>query len=454
MRAVEGLIEEVGQRGGRVTLLARKLDELQIGPHLAEAPWLQVREMLQNDHWTYMRVLRHGRRMKNYVHWLAQDVQPPMRLHDLRSAVTGGWPLLLRRLRQLGAERLVTVMGVRQWLALQEWALPPNREFVELIREIAPDAVLLTPVITGLTPETDYQKAAQALGVPTAVLIASWDNLTMKGTFQVKPEWVLVWNEMQVAEAERYHFVPRARVIPVGAPVFDDVFERHWLVDRREFCEQAGLDPARPYFVYAVSSNRMRGDETQIVTHLMRELRCAPDGQAVQLLVRPHPKNSQGWDGFALEGVRLWARPGFPDTSTAKSHLYNTLYHSAGMIGLNTSMFLEAAILGRPGLTFYSSPQAELAADNGRAASARHAEYLHFRYLLDGGFLEVVEDAPGCAAKMLAILNGRDDKQAVRQAFVQSFLRPAALDRPARQVAVEALEKIAGVKGSENKQYG
>jgi hypothetical protein len=46
--------------------------------------------------------------------------------------------------------------------------------------------------------------------VPTAVLIASWDNLTMKGTFQVKPEWC--WLERKVDDAERYT-CPARRVI-------------------------------------------------------------------------------------------------------------------------------------------------------------------------------------------------------------------------------------------------
>jgi hypothetical protein len=61
-------------------------------------------------------------------------------------------------------------------------------------------------------------------------------------------------------------------------------------------------------------------------------------------------------------------------------------------------MFLEAAILDRPGLTFYAKP-AERAANGGRL------RVTPFAFSLPAGrsvFLEVVEDA-GCAAKMLAL---------------------------------------------------
>jgi hypothetical protein len=298
----------------------------------------------------------------------------------------------------------------------------------------------VTPAIFGLSPEADYQKASQALGVPTAVLIASWDNLTMKGTFHVPPKWVIVWNAIQVREAERYHHLPANTVLPVGAPVFDDAFERDWLRERGEFCRRAGLDPGRPYFVYAVSSKRMRGDETEIVMNLARALARLGEGGAAQLLVRPHPVNRRGWDEFTAAGVRVWASPEFPNTPAAKSDLYNSLYHSAGVVGLNTSVFLEAAILDRPGITFFShEPAAAVAGE----AAEQHAEFLHFRYLLDGGFLETVTDAEECARTMRAIVEGRDDKQAARREFVRRFLRPAGLGTPARRVAAETLEGIA-----------
>ena len=359
----------------------------------------------------------------------------------LRSKVTGKWQALVRRLHGIRAERVLVAIGLRRYLGWVERVIPPSQNIFRQVREVAPDLALVTPAIFGLSPEADYQKASQALGIPTAVLVASWDNLTMKGTFHVPPDWVVVWNQIQVREAELYHHLRRDRVLPVGAPVFDDVFERHWLRERPEICARAGLDPARPYFLYAVSSKRMLGDETALVVKLIQQMCAVLGGARVQLLVRPHPKNQQGWERFAAESVRIWPTPGFADTAAAKSDLYNSLYHSAGVVGLNTSMFLEAAILDRPGLTFYSRRSEEAGGEG--CAVERHAQFLHFRYLLEGGFLETMADAGECARTMLAILEGQDNKRAARRDFVHQFLRPAGVEAPAHRVAADVLESIA-----------
>ena len=83
--------------------------------------------------------------------------------------------------------------------------------------------MLVSPLVGLGFVESDYVRAAAELGVPTVLVVASWDNLTNKGLIRDVPTLTIVWNEMQVEEAVRLHKIPEERVIPVGAHSFD-----HW----------------------------------------------------------------------------------------------------------------------------------------------------------------------------------------------------------------------------------
>ena len=64
---------------------------------------------------------------------------------------------------------------------------------------------------------------------------------------------------------------------------------------------------------------------------------------------------------------------------------------------------------------------------------------VHFRYLLDAGFLERVRDPAAAAERLMAIADGEDRRREQRQAFVRSFLRPVADGRTASRVAADVL---------------
>ena len=87
--------------------------------------------------------------------------------------------------------------AVSRALALCEALIPPDPAFVEFLREERPDLVLVTPLVTFESYQTDYVKAAHALGVPIVFIPFSWDNLTNKGLIRIQPDRVLVWNDIQ-----------------------------------------------------------------------------------------------------------------------------------------------------------------------------------------------------------------------------------------------------------------
>jgi hypothetical protein len=113
--------------------------------------------------------------------------------------------------------------------------------------------------------------------------------------------------------------------------------------------------------------------------------------------------------------------------------LFDTVHHSAAVVGLNTSAQLEAGILGRPVLTILV-PEFE----EGQQGT------LHFSYLLkeQGGFVDVAPDFETHRRQLASAVAGDYDPHAIRS-FIEQFLRPKGIDRPATPFMVRAIEGFA-----------
>ena len=67
--------------------------------------------------------------------------------------------------------------------------------------ELAPDVVVMTPLVVLKTSQLDLARAAIERGVRNVFAVASWDNLSSKGELTFAPQRVVVWNEVQKQEA-------------------------------------------------------------------------------------------------------------------------------------------------------------------------------------------------------------------------------------------------------------
>ncbi len=100
-----------------------------------------------------------------------------------------------------------------------------STELLELMQELRPDMVIAPS--NGYEPMVwDGVRAARELGIPSLALIANWDNLSSKGVFAERPDYLGVWGEQGVDHAECMHGIPRDRSRPLGAPQFEHYF-RH-----------------------------------------------------------------------------------------------------------------------------------------------------------------------------------------------------------------------------------
>jgi hypothetical protein len=251
------------------------------------------------------------------------------------------------------------------------------------IGEQAPDAALFASLTNSRSTSMEQFKAARAAGVPTAACVMSWDHLSSKALLHIPPELTVVWNDVQKREAVEMHGIAPDRIAVTGAQCYDQWFERQPSRSREEFCRDAGLDPHRPFVLYVCSTMSPVPDpvEPVFVKRWVEALRASADPmlQTAGVLVRPHPERTKEWAGVSLDGFdNVVMRGRNPIDAAAKAEYFDSLYHSAAVVGLCTTAFIEAGIVGRPVLTL-QLPEYQI-----------HQEGMaHFRYLLDveGGLL-------------------------------------------------------------------
>jgi methyltransferase family protein/glycosyl transferase-like sugar-binding protein len=343
-------------------------------------------------------------------------------------------PLLIRMLFRVPLLRGPTGRrAIGALLRRLEAAIPVPRAIRELIEARRPDVVLVAPLVGMGSTESEFIRAAEELGVPTVLPVASWDNLTNKGVLRDVPTTTIVWNEAQVEEAVRLHHLPREQVVAVGAHSFDHWFGRSPSTTREEFAGTRSLDPERPLLLYLGSSYFISGDETAFIREWLARVRAHPALAEAAVILRPHPQNGVGWEGLEDEPGRtaVWPRtPTAPTDDEKRADYFDTLAYADAAVGINTTALIEAAMLHRPVFSLISE---HFTTQEGT---------LHFAYVADGPVtvarswdehleqLARAVEAPGVDGE-------RFDE------FVRSFIRPGGLDVPAAPAAADAVERTA-----------
>ena len=321
-----------------------------------------------------------------------------------------------------------------------ERAIEPSPRVREFIASQAPDLVVLTPLIELGSPQLDYLRAARALGIRTALAVWSWDHLTSKALIRVRPDRVLVWNETQRREAVELHGLAPEAVVVTGAQCFDQWFDRQPALARDVFCGRVGLPDDRAFVLY-VCSSLFKGSppEPGFVRQWIRSLREHADARLreVPIVVRPHPQRLAEWDGIDLAaefpGVHVFgSAPLDPGT---RADYFDSMYHAAAVVGLNTSALIESAIVDRPVYTVLLPEFRE-----------NQEGTLHFQYLLrvGEGFLHTSRSLDEHAWQLLAGLTGTTSRR--NTPFVEAFVRPHGLTAPATPRFVEAVEAVAAAR--------
>ena len=440
LRNFESVVRELSDRGHEVVLLADEPDTFggqQLAEELARAPsvgWKWAPSYADEPWFVVARKLRQG---LDYLRFL----DPPYAAFaKLRDRAGGRAPRLVTGLSQLPWLRSTRGRRLlkRMFDAVNN-GMPRLDAMDDLLARERPNVALFGSVTHPRAAQVDHLRSARALGIPTGVCVYSWDHLSSKALIRVMPDRVFVWNDMQRCEAIELHGVPPDRIVVTGAQVYDQWFGRTPSRPREAFLADAGLAAGRPFVLYVCSAFTPDPRESRFVRRWAEAVRQSRNSslRSATLLIRPHPERRREWDGIEWSDLAPVVIGGDnPITEHAKSDYFDALAYSAAVVGLVTSAFLEAAIVGRPVLTV-TSPEFRT-----------HQEgMLHFRYLLEveGGLLKVAGDLQEQVRHLEAML--ADDRAQVtrQQRFLRAFVRPNGLAQAATPRFVEAVESLADV---------
>ena len=281
--------------------------------------------------------------------------------------------------------------------------------------------------------------SARALGLRTVLCVGSWDHLSSKSLLRAIPDLVTVWNGTQRNEATELHRVPAERIVVTGAQCYDQWFGREPSRSREEFCERAGLDPGRPFVLYVCSSLfKNTANEARFAESWIQHVRGSADPvlREAGLLIRPHPRRIDEWQQIDLtefKNVTLFGS--HPVDPVTKDDYFDSLYYASAVVGLNTSAFLEAAVVGKPVLSILLP---EISEDNQEGT-------IHFHYLLDvgGGLLETARSLGEHVTQLAATLTDPGPGIERARRFTAEFIRPHGLEEPSTPRFAAAIEEAA-----------
>ena len=191
----------------------------------------------------------------------------------------------------------------RYWLAgrsghAQQWrrqfaaalrAQPVTERYRRRLRDVN------ASVVVALSPEGAREmaliEAANSMGLPTAIMIRSRDNLAAKIQHLPDATAYFVWSAATGEFLTRmYPEIPADRVHATGSPQFDHHLDPRYRLDRTAFFERMGLDPTRPLVVYSMATPGLLDHEVDIAQHLADAAHSGRFAGGAQLLVRGHPR--------------------------------------------------------------------------------------------------------------------------------------------------------------------
>ncbi|MDO8732931.1 MAG: hypothetical protein Q7L55_10250 [Actinomycetota bacterium] len=328
-----------------------------------------------------------------------------------------------------------------------DMALPLKEHLIDTLELMQPDVIVVTPIVNAGSRQVDVVRHAQALGIPVAVAVASWDNLSNKGLLRCNPDRVFVWNEAQRTEAVEMHGIDPNTIGVTGAQLFDHWFTWKPTRSRDSFVHGSGLDPSKPYFLWLASSPFIGGDrEVEYVMRWVSRLRTQPGAIAdVGVMIRPHPQSTAPWTGVdpsTLGNTVIFPRLGAnPIDSDSRQDFFESIYYSAGVVGINSSAMIESAIVGKAVFTVTAPEFAEVQGGT-----------IHFSHLEDA--LLTRADSDDDLFRLLSDSMEHPEAMADKnRLFLESFIRPHGLDVSATERLASEIEDL-GRRPRKTPYYG
>lgn len=365
-----------------------------LGSSLVDTPTIYVNKRVQLD--------RDGRHVRFFVSWI---------LMKLFSRI-----LIFKKL-----VRYLDYISIKK------------NSYANYFLEYKPQLVFVTDVFN----DNDVYLLAESKskGVKTVGMIRSWDNFTTKGFFRMKPDYLLVHNEILKREAVKYCDVKESTVVPVGIPQYD-CYLNGSRVGREMFFKKLGFDPSQKLILFSPFGQRFTDTDWQVIEILKRFIENGEVSDA-QVLVRCTP-NDPVFLGNFVSGKyfyidcpgRGFKGKGVRDQELTKEDmewLADCLYHSNLVVAGGASIGIDGACFGKPTILIHFDG---LEKKPYWQSVKRFLEYQHPRVIIESGAMRSAKDIDGFKRQII------------------SYLKDPTLDGPAREkMLLDQCWKLDGCSG-------
>lgn len=193
--------------------------------------------------------------------------------------------------------------------------------------------------------------------IPTVGMVRSWDNITNKGLFRVKPDKLIVHNEIIKKEAVKYEDIESYNIFVSGLPQFDHYINNE-RSDRKAFFRKLGFNPSDRLVFVGPLGRRFANTDGQILDILKQSLLEKKLPGNVKFLVRFPPNDDVSFCGFVPDNNFFVYKPGirfkenvYSDwevTMNEDLSLADSLYHSDLAVVYASSLIIDAAAFDKP----------------------------------------------------------------------------------------------------------
>ncbi|PHN08601.1 glycosyltransferase family protein [Flavilitoribacter nigricans] len=316
--------------------------------------------------------------------------------------------------------------SIRERFIRNEHRYLKSRRTSELLTRIDPELVVATYPVNFLEAKILY--AARAAGIRTLLHLLSWDNITSKGKFPMMADHYIAWGNIMRDEFLEHYDIPPERIHICGVPHFDQHVAVREQPDYDHLLRDLGLDPGKPYLFFAMSSPRFAPREIDIIEGLSERIEKGAFGEELQLIVRPHPQNVQGFmadptwigrlqalasDRIAVDFPRLnKSRLRWSMQQQDMDRLSNLLAGCRVCLNSGSTVSIDALMLNKP--VILTSFDAGFRVNYWRSAR-RLVDYTHLRKFVALGGARVVRSTAELDEAITGYLQDPDHDLAIRR---------------------------------------
>ena len=203
---------------------------------------------------------------------------------------------------------------------------------------------------------------AQDLGIFTATVIYSWDNLP-KARLAIRADAYLVWSHYMKKEMELYYpEIPASSIIVTGTPQFEFYQDPQNRIEKEIFFEKYNLDPNKKIICFSGDDSKTSPDDPSYLKDMAQELIKASLQEQYQILFRRCPIDVSGrfdaivtqYKELIKEAPPLWNSnsskewsaiyPTFEDVKL----LVSTAFYADVVVNVGSTMAFDFAMFNKP----------------------------------------------------------------------------------------------------------